>query len=314
MILFIPILVYMFTYEYLYRTMPNTYTYKYNYLSDINRAAKIKVLVLGTSHAFKGINPNVITQKTFIEACDGQPVYYDSKFLHHFLVDDYTLLNLKYVILAYDYYTLTTGQTINALRESSYSIYWHFKSLHNLSRFEMLKCLNPNSTIVKNFLFNKSMIKCDSLGWNSHCKDTIELGKITEKAIDAVKKHRYIGNDASVYERNKEKINLIIEDCKLHNVKLILLNTPKTKDYFSRLNNTQLKIVTNFADSLQQSNSNVIYVNWQKNKDFDLNDFNDADHLNTAGATKLGKKIDSLLIKSDNYGTESHSIVVYANH
>ena len=78
-------------------------------------------------------------------------------------------------------------------------------------------------------------------------------------------------------------------------MKLILLTTPKTKSYYSREDSMQLARTIEFGDSIQQENKVVLYVNWQKNPDFNRNDFNDANHLNTAGATKLGYKIDSLL-------------------
>lgn len=299
LVILILVLAYLVTYEYLYRTIPNTYTYKYDYLSDKNKANKIDVLVLGTSHAYKGINPNAIKYKSFLGACDSQPVYYDAKLLHHFLVDDYTLVNLKYVILGYDYVTLRTGQTINALRESNYSIYWHIKSMHHLPWYKTLKCLKPNLNIARYLVLNDCLIKCDSLGWNFHCTDTVNLDKISDNAIEAAKRHHYKDNGKNIYDRNKELINNIANDCKLHDVKLILLNTPKTKDYCSRLDSLQLNEVTNFADSLQKSTTNVLYVNWQKNSDFDYKDFNDADHLNSAGASKLGRKISSLLDKID---------------
>jgi len=299
LIILIPIISYLTIYEYLYRRIPNDYSYKYKYLSNIEKASKIQVLVLGTSHTYKGVNPNLFKHNVFSGACDSQPLYYDYHLLHHFLIDNPTLVKLKYVILAYDYVTLSNYQDITTLRKQNYYIYWKFDYMNSLRWYEKLKCLNSNFNIIRYYLLNYNLKQCDDLGWDYHWSDTINPLYLEANAIGAIKTSTNEDINSKLFQNNKHYLKGIIKDCNKKGVILLLLNTPKTPEFIANLYKPQMKSTNDYVNLLVHEYKNIKYLNWQTCDDFNLNYFKDSHHLNSAGASKLSIKLDSLLFKLD---------------
>ena len=74
-----PILILLLLIEVLTRAIPNDYTYKRDYLN--NNSNIIRVLFLGNSHAYYGVNPAYINQNSFNAAYVSQSVNYDYQIL-----------------------------------------------------------------------------------------------------------------------------------------------------------------------------------------------------------------------------------------
>jgi len=299
LIILIPVILYMVTYECLYRSIPNDYSYKHSYLSNVEKASKIEVLVLGTSHTYKGINPNVFKHNVFIGAADSQPLYYDYRILNYFLIERPNLVNLKYVIISCDYATLNTGHNLSTLKESNYYIFWKFNYVNGLKWYEKFKCFDPNLNIERYYLLNYKMKRCDSLGWNCYCLDTVKQSMLKDIAKNIVIKHTFKNIESDRFKNNKQYLKDIAIDCNKRGITLLLLNTPKTNEYISSLYRPQMKSINDYANLLVHKYTNVKYLNWQTCDGFNFNDFIDSDHLNSSGASKLGVKLDSLLFELD---------------
>src|SRR5574339_19425 len=65
--------------EGLIRNIPNDYSYKRGYLDK--NAGSIEVLFLGSSHAYRDIDPALIHANSFNAAYVSQSLYYDNRIL-----------------------------------------------------------------------------------------------------------------------------------------------------------------------------------------------------------------------------------------
>lgn len=102
----------------LYR-IPNVYTYKKNYLDS--NSNKIKILILGNSHSYCGLNPEFIQQNAFNAAYFAQTVNLDAEILDRYFN---RFGSLKFILLPIDYVSLN-----NRLEYSSenYRIKYYIK-------------------------------------------------------------------------------------------------------------------------------------------------------------------------------------------
>ncbi len=91
----------------------------------------------------------------------------------------------------------------------------------------------------------------------------------------------------------------MIRDCQKRNIKVILLTTPTFHTYYDVLNQDQVIEREEICNSLVQKYNHVIFLDWLKHKQFNEDDFFDADHLNEYGAEKLTKMLDEFIMQMD---------------
>ena len=72
---FIPVLCVLAGLEYMVRKAPNEYQYKAQWMEK--NADRVETLILGTSHAFYGINPSYLGPNAFSLAASAQSLQYD---------------------------------------------------------------------------------------------------------------------------------------------------------------------------------------------------------------------------------------------
>jgi hypothetical protein len=97
----LPIVLVAFICEVAFRAIPNDYKLKRHYLDK--NALQIETLILGSSHALYGINPEYFTTKTFNGSNISQSINYDYQIIKKYEKD---LKNLKTLILPLSYFTL----------------------------------------------------------------------------------------------------------------------------------------------------------------------------------------------------------------
>ena len=90
-------------------------------------------------------------------------------------------------------------------------------------------------------------------------------------------------------------LNKIVEFAKNKGIKVLLFTPPAYKSYVDNLDSTQLNTTINAIISIDKEFDNVTYYNFIWDTTFVESDFYDADHLNEIGASKLTKKINSLI-------------------
>lgn len=289
----VPLLIFMLIMELLLRNIPNDYSYKKNYLDQ--HSNEIEILLLGSSHAYRAINPEFIHSNSFNAAYIAQSIDYDIQILEKYTNQTN---KLKFIVVPIDYFTfynrLETG--VESWRIKNYNIYYGLnRSYKCKDNLEILngKLLENSKRIVKFYWRKKSDIKCNTLGWGSQ-KQSQDDKNLLISAKAAAKRHAK--KSISFFDENVKIVDEIISIAKSKNVKVIFYTSPAYKTYVSQLNQEQLQKTILTIKGIQNLNTNVFYYNFLNDSKFTAKDFYDADHLNEIGAEKFSKKMDSIII------------------
>ena len=301
-IFFLPVLMGLFIMELSLRSIPNNYKYKKQQL--IKKEDSIKILVLGSSHAHYGINPDYFSFDGFNFSNVSQSLDLD-----YALLEKYggKLKNLDYIIIPISYFSLfgslSTG--IEQWRIKNYYIYYGIMpykysfSINNI--FEILNgTMTSNIKRIYSYYKDKPLqitVSCNGFGLNysSKIKNNME-----ETGKTAALRHTV--NDEKLYEYleyNKGVMEKIIEWCKNKRIKLIFVTLPAYYTYRDKLNIDQLSTMTNYMNQIIKNYNNAYYYNFLDDDSFMEGDFFDADHLNEIGAMKITKKINNIITADD---------------
>lgn len=283
--------------EILLRKIPNDYLYKKNYLDK--NSAGIKILFLGNSHAFFGINPEYFTSTSFNASYVSQSFNYDFEILKQY---KNKWDSLQYIVIPIDqpsiYGRLEKGS--EAWRLKNYAIYYNINITHHITDNTELfnNNLKMTSARIKGFYLNHtSPITCSAKGWgmdynSKNNKNLEETGKTAAQ--------RYSGNDYGYLAENTASLKSIIEFAAAKKIKVILFPPPAYKSYIKNLNKVQLQQPMVLARQLCNTYPNTIYFNLLNDETFLPTDYYDADHVNEIGAKKLSLKLDSLISTAGN--------------
>lgn len=289
----LPIILVGISAEILLRNIPNDYEYKAKYLT--NNSDEIKIIVLGSSNTYYGVDPQYFTENSFNVAYISQSLYYDYKILKKYNGD---WKSLEYIILTVSSVTMCSNleDTREAWRVKNYNIYWKFFSSSNMKDYFEIFSNNYkiNNKRLKSYYIDKhSNITSSKLGWGTEYKSTIKNDLVEAGKVAAL---RHSANaDKSHFIANREIVNDIINFAAYRNIKVVLLTTPVYHTYLENIDKEQMQLTINTCEQMDIANENVIYVNSLSDEDFVEKDFYDADHLNEIGAKKLSQKLDSII-------------------
>ena len=289
-----PILIVLILLEITTRAIPNTYSYKKKYLDK--NSSKIKVLFLGNSHAYYGVNPKLIKTSSFNAAYVSQSLNYDYKILYKYK-DCWD--SLQYVFIPIDYFALYNRLEYGSesYRTKNYVNYFQFPTndlfINNL---ELL-----NGSVSQKFsrffrVFSKRKksgfndISCNELGWGGWTKTNVDLNVSGKLAALRQKL-----NSNGFININTQELKNIILFLKEREIKLVLYTLPACKGYIESFDSNQFEIIRNIGLNLTKKNSNVKYFDFLSDPSFSEIDFHDGDHLSIEGARKFSLKIDSVL-------------------
>src|SRR5690606_3831228 len=94
---------------------------------------------------------------------------------------------------------------------------------------------------------------------------------------------------------NVEVLKKILMLCQERNIEVILVTTPTYWTYSSNLEKTQLDKTLNTAKSVCSEFERCEYYNFLTDTAFIAEDFKDADHLNSIGATKFSHILNQIV-------------------
>ncbi|PWK18205.1 SGNH/GDSL hydrolase family protein [Xanthomarina spongicola] len=292
----IPILVVWILAEVFYRTVPNNYTYKHQQISN-NK--DIEVLILGDSHTFYGINPEWLSLKAYNLSNVSQTIYFDQLLLEKHINN---LNSLKYVVLAVEYTTLSQADNT---QEDIWRKYFYASQMdlevplvtwYNPKKYSLVFSRKFNYTwnTYKDYKVKGTLIGCDVNGWGNTYSSTVDSVEMKRLARVVAKKHE----DGSMnFSLNSERIQQMIDLCKSKNIEILLVNMPSVPEYVSLLNSEKWKKIDSVCKQLEAINTNVTRIDLLNEKQFILEDFQDADHLNAKGAKKCTLTINQYLNK-----------------
>ena len=280
--------------------IPNTYNTKCWIFE--NGLSKIEVLVLGSSHAKNGINPNYLDGQAFNMASASQSLYYDQQLLVRYLS---RMTKLKVVIVDISLFSLETELADGeAFRQFFYTRYYHITpykqsyvwDVRNYSLFSLYGAMNSLEYAKKGFAVNLAG-DIDPKGWDRsydkfHPQDEISLKAGGEK----VKSHLQSMNPRHISDNVTHLKDLIVA-LEARRIRVVFVTTPVFHTYSDcipadRYQRTQ-KVIYDLCRTY-----GIKYFNHLSDNRFLIADFSDSDHLNASGARKFSQIINNEFVRA----------------
>lgn len=292
----LPFLVLFLLNEYYCRNM-TTFAVKKDYLEKNCNA--IEVLILGSSHSQNGINPEFLNKKSCNLAFGSQAISMD-----YFLLDKYIdkMPKLKIVLMEVSPFRFYGDHDITKFNGYIYS------NIYKINYKQSSLSLKNYSLVLSNYKYFTSIFY-DYLNPYSYKYFVNAQGFVTNDFNDRFDKLKYdsikINQSFSMEHsfENKELFRMndlfmkkLIRKCNAKKVKVILLSTPVYKTYQNKIPVNAIMEVDSLLHKYQIE-FGVKSIDFSENKDFNIYDYKNDNHLNSNGAKKLTKKIDSLLLQ-----------------
>lgn len=283
----LPIVLWAIGLEVYVESIPNSYTYKRQYMEL--HASEIQTLILGSSYAYDGIDPNVL-DAAFNLANSSQCFEDDYRLLQRYIVH---LDSLQRVILPISYSSLQMVSSSN--RRGYYTIYMDLYPRWPISKYSF-ECFNlelMTKKIIKHAL-REDVVRCDSLG------QRIGHTFVSRPAVDwqdtqaLVANDRFVGSAAQPYiKENTYWLRRIALECQVSGVELYLLKMPALQEYRAAMPHEQVEAMNHAITTIANKFDCVRVLNYQAwGTDAD---FWNATHLNTDGAKRLTMEMASEL-------------------
>jgi hypothetical protein len=278
--------------EYSVRQLDNSYKIKTEYLEANSNS--IETLILGSSHTYYGVNPNLIESTTFNASNVSQSPDVDLAILKSY---EDALNSLSTIVIRLSYDTL-----FEQLKDSPED--WRLKDYKLYTSIDLEYLFKHNSEILSTgtrqairvlkeyYINNKPILNCDSLGWGNDLSKRPQVN-LEEVGVIAAKRHTV--ENWHLLEDNIKIYEQLIAWCQKRKIKVILITPPAYKSYRDHLKKEQLHKMIEIGSRLNNKYNNCIYYNFMSDDSFIVKDFYDADHLNTEGAKKFSSIINSLI-------------------
>jgi len=280
----LPLLIVAVALEFVAESIPNSYTYKREYIEQ--HGAQIQTLILGSSNAYDGLNPSVL------------PHAFNLSNSSQTLEDDYRLLakcidsmdSLQTVIVGLGYHSL--GATTEDNRRTYYTIYMDLYPRWPLSKYSFEVC-NPEMLIKKiiKYAVSQDVTRCDSLGQRvGHTLETAQSGAEwwNKDVLSLVENDKLQIADCRLeIEENTRYLHAIVDLCNAHNVKPVIVQMPVMEEYKNKLPVDQVVL---YEDLLQSLDSFAICIDaseWEIPEDGWYN----ATHLTKEASEEFTRKI-----------------------
>ena len=246
--------------EWIAESIPNSYTYKRDYMEQ--HGSQIETLILGSSNAYDGLNPTVL------------PNAFNLSNSSQTLEDDYRLLaryidsmdSLQMVIVGLDYHAL--GATSQANRRTYYTIYMDLYPRWPLSKYSFEIC-NTEVLVKKiiKYAVSRDVTRCDRLGQRvGHTREAAESGAEwwNKDVLSLVENDKLeIGHWRLAIEENTRYLHAIVDLCNAHNVQPVIVQMPVMEDYKGLLPEEQVALIDEVLHSLYTSAICIDASKWE---------------------------------------------------
>ena len=246
----LPLLIVAVALEFVAESIPNSYTYKRDYMEQ--HGAQIQTLILGSSNAYDGLNPSELPH-AFNLSNSSQTLEDDYRLLAKYID---TMDSLQTVIVGLGYHSF--GATTEDNRRTYYTIYMDLYPRWPISKFSFEVC-NPEMLVKKiiKYAVSRDVTRCDSLGQRvGHTLDAAETGaEWWNKDVDAlVNNDRLdIGNRTLEIEENTRYLHAIVELCNAHDVMPVIVQMPVMEEYKRLLPSEQVALMDEVLLSLDSA-------------------------------------------------------------
>lgn len=294
----IPIIIFLITLEIVVEYIPNSYSYKYNYV--IKHGDGIQALAVGHSQLYDGFMPESFFLPSF-NLCNSAQSYIDNYYLLRELLP--YMPNLKLVIMPVGYADVKVINNKTKMKLYSRSCYFHkYMNLdydgHVPIRyfFESFDPQRASKKVYSYYFEHSDIVGCDSMGRRSthYLRDRkYKLGyewlkKYTRKECAY---HKLCLGDEDFLLKT---IEMLCEK----NILIVMVSPPYYWDCgFKNVNEGQRRFVKRYMDDLCRKYP-ILYFDHESDSTFTYDDFFDEMHLSEIGAEKFTEKLNKDIIPS----------------
>ena len=278
----LPILVLSILSELLVEQIPNSYTYKRQYMEQ--HASSLRTLISGSSIAYDGIDASVLPH-AFNLANSSQCFEDDYRLLAKYIP---MMDSLQSVVLPMSYSSLQMVSSSN--RRVYYTIYMDIYRRWPISKYSF-ECFNLElmaKKIIKYYL-NEDMVRCDSLG--QRIGHTYAQRPTDWQDIPAlITNDSFVGPAAQPYvQENIQWLRQLADLCESRGVMLYLVAMPMLPAYREGMPKEQIALMEQVMHDMAAEYDSVEMLDYQ---DWGVEaDFWNATHLNTDGAARLSRAL-----------------------
>ena len=277
--------------------------YKEKVRGLIAHAHEIEILILGNSHAGRGVDPNYFTDYTFNIANVGQSIYFDKELT---LKNLKYLENLKYVFISLNYHSLYfSSQRGNRNIWSYYGngIKYSSTSYYKADISPFLFGYGPRvsfSYLKKDILAKVGINPDEVVAMGTAIQGYVALsGTETNDFNNNSYTDRINGFNKLIKTSTEKKIvmnelNQLITTLKERSITPIFLSTPTFKEYNIKLDSNIINKNLIDAENLCKK-YNIEFWDYAINNNFVQYEFFNPDHLNKKGAERFSKMLDERL-------------------
>lgn len=285
--LLIPVAIALGIGEWCVRSVENTYSYKRKIM--LLNHEKTETLILGASHTYVGVKPDLLDGNAISLAFVSQQPKYDE-----FLLKQVDYPMLKNVILGISYSTFFNDRLENKdvwYMAMYYKIYMHYPEHSDFSYYNF-ECSDMDNFRKKlgYFFRGENTVDCDPYGWGCHyTTDRKNMEKWNDENNGKATEEDQRGKwpEAERYAQGHlAALTRIADFCAQKGARLILVTTPCHEKYTRRLKPYQLKRMHELTSQLIKTR-HVTYLDYLYDQRFGDDDFFDADHLSDVGAVKF---------------------------
>ena len=245
--------------EWVAESIPNSYTYKRDYMELYG--GEIKTLILGSSNAYDGLTPSVIPN-AFNLANSSQTLEDDYRLLAKYID---SMDSLKTMVLGLGYKSLAL--TTHANRRMYYTIYMDLYPRWPLNEysFEVFNLELLLKKIIK-YMVSRDIMRCDSLGQRvGHTRIAVERGtEFWNRDVEGMVANDYMNVNRSwgIIHSNYRLICQIVDLCNAHGVQPVIVQMPVMKEYKRRLPEEQVALMNEVLRSLDSAAECIDASDW----------------------------------------------------
>jgi len=279
----------------------------------ITHAHEIEILILGNSHAARGVDPNYFTDYAFNIANSGQSIYFDKELT---LQNIKALKKLKYVFISLDYHSLYfssqrgdrniwsyygngikyPSEDYNKADISPFLFgYYPRVSFSFLKKDLLAKWKYRNHARYLNFDTQIGVIKTDELtkGFTSFSgTNTSDFKK--NYYLDRMDGHHNLINNSTEKEMVLNELDELITKLHSKGITPIFFSTPTFKEY-NKILDPDIITHNNLITRKLCLKYNMEFWDYAINNNFIKDEFFNPDHLNKKGSARFSKMLDSRL-------------------
>ena len=275
--------------------IPNTYSYKRDYLE--NHINDIRVLLMGSSYIEEGVCPKLIGDGCFNIAISGRNIVYDAEIVKKYLPQ---MNHLQVVIIPLDYSKFEFGRghknpldtriDLDLMTDTYRCMHYKYMNLHVDDFWYWSEILNSQLNYISRFWQSREEnVEGDSLGFValplSNRQEGWEYRAVPPIIDTSMKIDDY---SFGLYWPYVEEI----ADCtNKRGIQLAIVNIPKYQTYQNDINDAVVQEMNRLILQLQSKYNNVKYWDFTYDEDFGDADFFDACHLSEVGAKKFSKML-----------------------